>query len=278
MNIFITGNRGFVGKEITKLLEYNKHTIIGFDLIEENDIHDMNMLTREMKNCDVVIHLAAIETDSALDTLRTNLLGTNNVLHAMENNKIQKMIFMSSVDALGIFQGEGNPVYLPLDDDYPCHPTRPYSISKKLAEEACKMSSQKNGISFLCIRSPGIWNQETYKDIENKRKNNPEYEWSPYWEYGAFIDIRDLSSAIHKACITNFNGFHCYGIAATDITTSGMTSLELIKKLRPTVSWKGGNEYLANPYKSLIDCTNLQNLLNWKAQYSWKVFKEENFA
>jgi nucleoside-diphosphate-sugar epimerase len=59
----------------------------------------------------------------------------------------EKIIFLSSVDALGIFQGEGIPKYLPLDDDYPCHPRAVYSISKKLAEDMCRFLV--NQLEFL---------------------------------------------------------------------------------------------------------------------------------
>ncbi len=275
MKAFITGNAGFLGCEVSAKFKANRHNVIGYDLSNNQDIHNFELLVQNMNGCDVVIHLAAIENDSPLDTLRTNLIGTYNILNAMVYCKIKKLIFMSSVDALGIFQGEGQPEYLPIDDNYPCNPIRSYSISKKLAEEACKEYSLSKGITVLCIRAPGIWNECTYNFIVEKRRANPEYEWSPYWEYGAFIDIRDLSEVILTASTTNFSGYHCYGISSDDITTSGLSSIDLVNKICPFADWRGGKEYIETPYKSLVNCTNIKQLLDWKPKYRWKDFFDE---
>lgn len=84
------------------------------------------------------------------------------------------------MDSLGIFQGEGVPKYLPIDDNYPCHPTKPYSITKKFSEELCTIYSSILNIPILCIRAPGVWDESTYDIISNNRKENPSYEWYPY--------------------------------------------------------------------------------------------------
>ncbi|MDZ8240137.1 MAG: NAD-dependent epimerase/dehydratase family protein [Nostoc sp. ChiQUE01a] len=52
--------------------------------------------------------------------------------------KVKRVVFFSSVDALGIFKGERKPDYLPLDDNHPCYPTTPYAVSKRLGEEMCR--------------------------------------------------------------------------------------------------------------------------------------------
>ena len=52
--------------------------------------------------------------------------------------------------------------------------------------------------------------------------------------------VRDLAEAIlHALQHDDLQGFHCMLISAEDITTSGMTSLELVRKVLPTVVWRG---------------------------------------
>jgi UDP-glucose 4-epimerase len=275
MRILITGNKGFIGRVVSKELSNAGYEIEGFDISEGNDIINCKLLNNRMNGCKIVIHLAAIESENDVDTMNVNLLGTWNVLQSARNNRIEKIIFTSSVDVLGVFQGENNPIYLPLDDEYPCHPKSTYSISKILAENMCQHFYNTTGISLFIIRPPGVWDENTYIKIQSARKEKPEYEWNPYWEYGAFIDIRDLAKAIRMALESKVSGFHKNLIASDDITTSGITSLELVHKLLPKVKWKGGKEYQEKPYKSLVITDGIKQLLNWAPEYSWVRYKEK---
>jgi nucleoside-diphosphate-sugar epimerase len=269
MKILITGNKGFVGTRLSEKLAKLNYEIIDYDRKDDCDVLDYYNLCKKANGCDVIIHLAVDESEDYLQTYITNIIGMENVLLACRKCNISKLIFMSSVDALGIFQGEDKPKYLPIDSSYPCHPNKPYSISKLLSEKMCESFSADSNIPVLAIRAPGIWDENTYSYISNKRNKDPECEWNPYWEYGAFIDIRDLVNAISKSIEMDISGFHCELISADDITTSGMSSLELVNKLHPDVFWKGGNKYIEKPYLSLIDNSELKKLLNWSPEYSW---------
>jgi UDP-glucose 4-epimerase len=269
MKILITGNKGFVGTRLSDTLAIMNYEIVGYDRKDNCDVLDFQKLCEKSKKCDVFIHLAAIESEDILETYRTNVIGMENVLLACHRYNISKLIFMSSVDALGIFQGEDQPKYLPIDNLYPCHPSKAYSISKLLCEKMCESYSIESSMPVLVLRAPGIWDEKTYASIINKRKDNPEYEWSPYWEYGAFIDIRDLVTAILKSIELDITGYNCELISSDDITTSGMTSLELVRKLHPDIIWKGDDQYIMKPYKSLIDTKELKTLLKWNPEYSW---------
>lgn len=272
MRIFLTGSKGFIGQAIDEALQIAGYQVEGYDIKDGDDVLDAKSVAERMNGCQVVIHLAAIENPSAYQVMQTNLLGTWNVLNAACEIKADKILFASSVDALGVFQGEGIPRYLPLDDNYPCHPKTSYSISKKLAEDMCYHFSNSTGIPVICFRPPGVWDESTYHRIIATRKERPEYEWNPYWEYGAFLDIRDLTSAIILALQKEVSGFHSLLLASDDITTSGMTSLQLVKKIHPHVPWKGGTEYESKPYQSLVKAENAKRLLGWSPIYSWERF------
>lgn len=280
MKILLTGNKGIIGQALEKQLRANGHKIVGFDLANGHDIRDATAVIKAGKGCNAVVHLAALlgndKKESAKKIMKTNLLGTQNVLESAKINTFQKIIFMSSVDALGLFKGEGVPDYFPIDDNHPCRPTAPYALSKKRAEEMCHSFSQINGIPTICLRPPGVWTQQAYFDIIEARKKRPEYEWAPYWEYGAFIDLRDLVDLITKCLDINFKGYDCFLISSDDITTSGSTSLELSQKIHPHVKWKDKTKFDKNPYRSLLDCHRVKETFGWKPQFTWEKFIKEN--
>jgi UDP-glucose 4-epimerase len=276
MRILVTGNKGFIGRRAEQRLADAGYDVAGFDIVDGYDILNRESLGKRAEGCKAVVHLAAIEGQPDDKVLETNLVGTWNVLQAGRQAGVEKIIFMSSVDVMGVFQGEGMPKYLPLDDDYPCHPGSTYAISKKLAEDMCSFFNKSTGIPVICFRPPGVWDESTYLKITNARKKQPEYEWDPYWEYGAFLGVRDLAEAILRALEKEIKGFHTLLLASDDITTSGMTSLELVKKIHPNVSWKGGPEYEAVPFSSLVKTKRAKELLGWSPRYSWREFQQKS--
>ncbi len=279
MQILLTGNHGFIGRVIESRLQAEGHQVTGFDLREGKDIRNVSTLIQAGRNCEAVVHLAALlgnsDAESAEDVTRTNLIGTWNVLEAARLNAFRRVIFMSSVDALGIFKGEASPAYFPIDDDHPCTPTTPYGISKKLAEELCHTFSQINNCATICLRPPGVWDASTYLQIIENRRKRPEYEWDPYWEYGAFIDVRDLAALVVKCLQSDSTGYGCYLVSSDDITTSGMTSIELTRKIHPHVEWKGKDGFEDNPYRSLLDCHRVKQAFGWVPEFSWRRFIED---
>jgi UDP-glucose 4-epimerase len=86
MRILITGDKGFVGAETRRLLEAQKHEVIGFDLMDGFDIRDIDQLVKvvAMERPDRILHLAAIARFADADANpklahETNVLGTMNV-------------------------------------------------------------------------------------------------------------------------------------------------------------------------------------------------------
>lgn len=273
MRVFMTGSEGMVGSEVQTILAANGHTVIGYDLRNGQDILDVEMLTKAIRDCDAAIHLAASENEvSESEEMHVNLLGTWNVLLAAEAAHVSRVIYMSSVDALGIFQGEGAPVYLPIDNEHPTFPRTTYAIGKRLAEEVCRFWCDRTGIPILCLRPPGIWTASTYLQIQQRRAERPNYEWQPYWEYGAFIDVRDLANATLHTLTCKLTGYSLHLIASSDITTSGKTSRELAHFVHPTVEWRGGEEYETEPVRSLLVTQPVEQLLGWTPEYTWQRF------
>jgi nucleoside-diphosphate-sugar epimerase len=108
--------------------------------------------------------------------------------------------------------------------------------------------------------------------ILSERAKRPEFEWDPFWEYGAFIDLRDLSRACLDTLACDAEGYRCVLVASSDITTSGRTSRELAQFVHPDVEWRGGSRYEDEPYRALVDIEPARQLLDWSPQHTWSEF------
>lgn len=114
MKILIIGGSGFLGRRIFKLLSLNYKNVKILDNKKTKnnlnyivgDISNYEFLKKEIKNFDVVYHLAGLsDLDTAykdpIKTAKTNILGTVNVLQACKVNQIKKFIFASTMYVSG---------------------------------------------------------------------------------------------------------------------------------------------------------------------------------
>ena len=273
MKILVTGNAGMIGQVVEKVLRDAGHEVIGFDIKNGQDILNQQQVQEYSQGCDVVVHLAALlgyPEESANDIMAVNLLGTWHILTAASEAKIKRIVFFSSVDALGVFKGERQPDYLPLDDAHPCYPNTPYAISKKLAEEMCQFFTNSTGIPTICLRPPGVFDAETYDFIISNRRASPDFEWEPFWEYGAFLDVRDAAEAAKCALECPDPDHVTVLLNADDISSASRTSQEMAQSIHPDVEWRGGQEYADQPYKALVDTKLAKEVLQWSPRYKWR--------
>jgi UDP-glucose 4-epimerase len=153
MRYFITGCAGFIGSHLTDKLLQAGHEVVGYDnfstgLIDflkdaqqsprftliTGDLLDREILTRAMKNCDTVFHLAAnadvrFGTNHTHKDLEQNTIVTYNVLEAMRANQIRRIIFAST----GSIYGESPTIPTPEHAPFPIQ-TSLYGASKLAAE------------------------------------------------------------------------------------------------------------------------------------------------
>jgi len=280
MRILVTGSEGLIGRRLVALLQEEGEDVVPFDVARGQDVQDEAALRRASGGCDAVVHLAAIVDQDAdpVHTVRVNLQGTANVLSAAREAGIPRVVYASSVNALGVFQGEGRPDYLPLDDDHPCRPRSPYGLSKLRAEGLCAQLTERTGISTICLRPPGVWEETTYARIAAARAADPAFEWSPWWEYGAFLDVRDCASAFARAIHCADPGHIRLLLCAADISTSGSTALELAERLVPGVRIRDRASFAADPFRALIDARRARQVLQWAPCHTWRDWMRESGA
>tara|TARA_B110000196_G_C21111918_1_gene648292 strand:- start:95 stop:1069 length:975 start_codon:yes stop_codon:yes gene_type:complete len=152
--ILVTGATGFIGSHLVELLVSRGHDVIAFDRYNPNnhwgwlenskykndievvlgDIRDFDSVYKTMKNCNTVIHLAALggipySYISPLAYIRTNIEGTYNVLESSKSLDLENILVTSTSEVYGTAQ------YTPIDEKHPLNGQSPYSATKIGADQ-----------------------------------------------------------------------------------------------------------------------------------------------
>ena len=152
--ILITGATGFIGSHLTELFVEKGFNVVAFDRYNPNnhwgwledseykndievilgDVRDYDSVSKAMKGCDAVFHLAALigipySYVSPLAYIRTNVEGAYNVLEAAKNLELQQVLITSTSETYGTAQ------YTPIDEKHPLVGQSPYSASKIAADQ-----------------------------------------------------------------------------------------------------------------------------------------------
>lgn len=154
--ILVTGADGFIGSHLTEELVrqggdvrafvfYNSFNSWGWldhspeeikkDMdVFAGDIRDPYGVTRAMRGCDIIFHLAALISipysyhfpDTCVDT---NVKGTLNVVQAAREIGVEKVIHTSTSEVYGTAQ------FVPITEDHPLQGQSPYAASKIGADQ-----------------------------------------------------------------------------------------------------------------------------------------------
>ena len=158
MNILVTGNNGYIGSMLTKLLLEKGYGVTGLDTdyyrgCEFNSFHypqlkqinkDIRAVTKkDLENIDAVIHLAALSNDplGELDvklTYEINYEATVKLANLAKESGIRRFIYASTCSMYGIAGEEA------VAEDFPLAPVTAYAISKVKSEEALSKMADDN--------------------------------------------------------------------------------------------------------------------------------------
>lgn len=271
MRVLVTGDRGNVGVPVAAYLRRYGYETVGFDLADGADVLDLAAVTSAARGCAAVVHLAALSNDAAGSPDRimaVNVLGTWHVLLAAEAAGVSRVICFSSVQVLGIAEGERRPDYFPVDDDHPRRAMRAYGLSKLLAEDLCEGFTARTGIATVALRPVAVWDQAKYQRVEDRWRAEARSEWEPFWEFGAFVDVRDVAAAVDLALTVPLDGHHRALLCAGDIAGSA-PALELAARLAPGVPVTNPGRYRTDPWAALIDCSAAAGALGWRPSRGW---------
>lgn len=174
MRYFVTGGAGFIGsnyvehlfnnvEELTGVTIYDKFTyaanpknyqdFVGDPRLSviKGDICDSELLEESMAGHDFVVHLAAEShvDRSIVDAskfVRTNVLGTYNVLESCRNFGIKTLIHVSTDEVYGsLLEGSA-------DETFPLQPNSPYAASKAASDLLARSYSVTHGLDVRITR------------------------------------------------------------------------------------------------------------------------------
>lgn len=276
MKIALTGAAGGLGVHTARALVEAGHTVRGTDQVTRPDlpihVEVANLLDREscyklFDGVDAVVHLANHANEYLRDKqrlLNENLTMNTNVFQACRELGINKIVFASSIQALGGSKKVGDDnistlEYLPIDGNVPAKPTNVYGLSKQLSEEMLRYYAREAGISCTAIRFPYLPHRkprsfEHWRDVST-HKINEAWGYLPVWE-GASLIVAILNA--------DLPGFRIYCPAAKR-NRHGLPAAEVINN-------NFGNISLKRPLKeieSLFDISRITEETGWAPQEDW---------
>jgi UDP-glucose 4-epimerase len=129
---------------------------VASDEVKRIDVTDFGAVSRRLRGCDAVVHLAATEVGAVPERMcKANVLSTWTVLAACQELGIRKAIIMSSEAALGMeyLDVDPPPLYLPIDEAHPLRPSDGYGVSKQMCEALGRQHARQTpALSVVCLR------------------------------------------------------------------------------------------------------------------------------
>lgn len=259
--ILVTGATGHIGNVLVKKLTSrgmairvlilpgdDLRSLAGLDVeIVEGDITDFDSILPSFEDVDVVFHLAGIiSIMSGQDELlyRVNVMGTQNVVEACLKNRVNRLVYTSSVHAL-----REPPHGTPIDETCfyePEYSRGGYDLTKAQASLVV-LEGVKKGLDAVIICPSGIIGPCDYNISQMGQLilNYMKGDMKAYID-GAydFVDVRDVAEGLILACRRGETG-ESYILSGEKITVQElMDTLEEITGVK--CPWLKVPHWMAN--------------------------------
>lgn len=166
MKILVAGGAGYIGSHMVRLLTSLGYVVVTFDDLSTGfrdavlggefvlgSLHNKAALKLlfSAHQFDAVVHFAGSSAvgESVRDPAKyyqNNLTGTLNLLDAMREYGVNKIVFSSTA---AIF---GNPQYVPIDEVHPQAPINPYGMTKWMTEQILRDYDTAYGLCSVALR------------------------------------------------------------------------------------------------------------------------------
>lgn len=166
MKVMVVGGAGYIGSHVVKLLGKQGHEVLVYDnlstghdwavisgLLVRGDLADTFGLYHVIAGFkpDVVMHFAAsIQVEESMRNpmkyYRNNLFNTCNLLEAMRENGVNRLIYSSTAAVYGI------PETVPVGESAPLLPINPYGATKMMGERIMQDLASSSNFRYAAIR------------------------------------------------------------------------------------------------------------------------------
>jgi len=171
--ILVTGADGFIGSHLVEelvrngasvraLVFYNSLNswgwlddaaadVRGHFQVVAGDIRDPQFVRDTVRECEIVLHLAALISipfsyQSAAAFIDTNVTGTLNILQASRDCHLERVVCTSTSEVYGTAR------YVPIDEDHPLQAQSPYAASKIGADQLALSFHRSFGTPVVVVR------------------------------------------------------------------------------------------------------------------------------
>ena len=245
--VLVTGASGRLGSQIVKQLVTSGHSVVATDRVDPRpsiwgassdkvefvkaDLCDADAMYKLAEKTKSVIHVGAIpgpskfpppgvppelakkspiglESIKGIELMNQNLTGTAVLFEAAASNGHKRVVFSSSLFAMGYSHDPSafKPSYLPLDEQHPVHPLEHYGISKAFGEEFAAMLTRAPGdsssdppqkrprsdsLSFVSLRFSNIIKEENFSQLPLSWESRPFPVTPLMWAYCHEHDVVD---------------------------------------------------------------------------------------
>lgn len=308
-NVFVTGGFGLLGSTIVELLHLMgaRVTVLKrdhssssrlFELpaykdlnVAPGDLDDYNSLYRIIAEyeIDTVFHLGAqpiapVGNRAPLPTLKTNIMGTANLLEACRVNPTVKRVMVASSD-----KAYGAQPVLPYTEEAPLQGRHPYDVSKSCTDLLAQMYYHTYKLPVAITRcgnlyGPGDLNwqrivPETFKHVVHNEAPLIRSDGKFIRDY---FFVRDAANA-YVTLAENMERPEVVGQAFNFSTGNGKTVLDIVDTIlkaggRSDLQPKVLNEAKAEIHDQTLSSEKAWRVLGWKPVFTLEEGMAETFA
>lgn len=234
--ILVTGGAGHLGNVLVRtLLEKGEQVRVlvlpgedvssleGLDCERvQGNILDLDQLKKAMNGVDLVYHMAAlvaITSDKYELMYRVNVEGTRNVIEACREMGVRRLVYTSSIHALGRPM-EGKTVDETVEFDQ-TNPSGAYDRTKAIAS-ALVQEAAKNGLDAVIVLPTGVIGPNDFRRSEMGEmllawmQQKPSISTDGAYD---FVDVRDVAEGHILAAASGRSG-EAYLLSGTQVSVS----------------------------------------------------------
>jgi nucleoside-diphosphate-sugar epimerase len=253
----------------------------------ETDILDLGAVRAALAGQEAAIHLAGIDDGNAShdrEYFETNVQGAWNVFHAAEEAGLRKLVFASSIAALGIGY-DRMPDYLPIDEAHPLYNTGTYGHSKEAIETLARHFVRRGRLDIVClrptlivrpVREAAILAQLALPDPDSgEHSAEGNYDANDIAPYGAlsatrtYVRSQDAARCFRMALDHDGAGYEVFNVSAAD----SIGREETLERLRTVYGRlpeiRDPALYARDPHASVLDIRRTRDRLGWEPEGDW---------
>lgn len=165
-NVLVTGGAGYIGSHMVKALRRARYHVTVFDNLSRgyaDAVHDADLIVGDLnepvalhalftnRRFDVVMHFAALayvgeSVSQPLCYYRNNVVGSMNLLAAMREAGVDRLVFSSTCATYG------EPNELPITEAHSQRPLNPYGTGKLAVERILADCATAHGLQSIALR------------------------------------------------------------------------------------------------------------------------------